>query len=316
MTTEIQANIDTVREHILVLKNSGVVMADIARESGISASRLSQFLGGTYRGNSQLVADSLSVWLENRHTERNSLPVMPEFVITPAVRDIWGAFQYAQLNRSIAVVYGNPGLSKTTAKEMFVSSRPNVWTFTVSRASVRVAGCLYAIAQAIGVEEPSMYRPDILYRQIRSELKGKKGLLIVDEADRLGYETLEELRILQEESGVGLVLIGNHRVYNRLTGNQSRDVDFARLFSRIAKRVVIETTSQADINAIADACELSADARPVIGWLAKQAGALRMVFNTLKLASTKALSANESLTTGHIIAAINELGCKYEGPKL
>ncbi|EBT2372241.1 AAA family ATPase [Salmonella enterica] len=313
MTTEIQANIETVREHILVLKNDGAVMADIARESGVSASRLSQFLSGTYRGNSQIVADALAAWLENRNTERHSLPVMPEFVVTPTVKNIWGAFQYAQLTQSIAVVYGNPGLSKTTARDRFVASRPNVWTFTVSRSSVKVAGCLYAIAQAIGVKEPQVYRPDFLYRQVRDELKGKKGLIIVDEADRLGYETLEELRILQEESQVGLVLIGNHNVYKRLTGNESRNVDFARLFSRIAARVVIEKATQADIDAIADACGLTQDARQVINWIARQPGALRMVFYSLQLASTKALAMSEPLATSHIISAIKDLGCEYKG---
>lgn len=316
MKTDIQVNIDNIREHIIALKNDGTVMADIARESGVTASRLSQFLSGTYRGNVQAVADALAVWIENRDVERNNLPLLPEFVITPAVRNIWAAFQYAQLNGNIAIVYGNPGLSKTTACDKFVSSRPNVWTFKVSRASVRIAGCLHAIATATGVKEPSLYRPDFLYRQIREHLSGKKGLLIVDEADRLGYETLEELRILQEESGVGLVLIGNHRVYDLLTGDKKRDVDFARLFSRVAKRVVIETTSKEDVDAIANACQLSSDARPVIGWLASQAGALRMVFNTLRLASTKAMSAHEAMTIAHIMAAISELGCKYDGPKV
>lgn len=64
MTTEIHTNIDTVREHILVLKNDGAVMAGILpAKSGVSASRLSQFLSGTYRGNSQIVADALAAWL-------------------------------------------------------------------------------------------------------------------------------------------------------------------------------------------------------------------------------------------------------------
>lgn len=313
MTTKIQANIDVIREQILTLKNDGVVLADIARQSGMTASRLSQFLSNTYKGDSQATADSLATWLNNRDAERNTLPVMLGFVVTPTVQDIWAAFQYAQLTRSIAVVYGNPGLSKTTARDEFVATRPNVWTFTVSHSSKRVAGCLYAIAQAIGVKDPNMYRPDILYRQVRDELQGKKGLLIVDEADRMGYETLEELRILQEESGVGLVLIGNHRVYNRMTGNESRDVDFARLFSRIGRRVVIETVTQADIDAIINAFGLNDDASPIINWIAREAGALRLVFHTLQSAFTYAMAKREALTKSHIVKALEDLGCKYKG---
>ncbi|MFB9086111.1 AAA family ATPase [Erwinia tracheiphila] len=75
-----------------------------------------------------------------------------------------------------------------------------------------------------------------LGRAIRRKLRGTQGLLIIDEADHLDYPVLEELRILQEETGIGLALVGNHQVYARLTGGSSRSVDFARLFSRIAKK--------------------------------------------------------------------------------
>ncbi|MBM6483479.1 AAA family ATPase [Klebsiella pneumoniae] len=310
-----QANIDFIRGQILELKNNGFVMADIARETNIKESRLSQFLAGTYAGKNQPIADALAAWLDNRTVERESLPDMPEFVLTPTIQDIWSAFQYAQLTRSIAVIQGNPGLSKTTAKEEFARTRPNVWTFKVSRSCARVTGCLYEIALASGIKEPKAYRPDVLFRQVRDHLTGKKGLLIIDEADGLGYDALEELRILQEDAGIGLVLIGNHRVYERLTGNHSRDVDFARLFSRIAKRVVIETATTADVDAVADAWHLPDDVRPVIQWIGRQAGALRMVFFVLRLAMTQAMGRRVPLTRAHVLAALKELGCEYKEKK-
>ncbi|MFZ5059001.1 AAA family ATPase, partial [Klebsiella pneumoniae] len=85
-----------------------------------------------------------------------------------------------------------------------------------------------------------------LARALRRRLDGTQGLIIIDEADHLGAEALEELRLLQEATRVGLVLMGNHRVYSNMTGG-NRTVEFARLFSRIAKRVAINKTKKADV---------------------------------------------------------------------
>lgn len=315
MTKENQVDIEEIRNTINFLKSEGAVISDIARETNITQSRLSQFLSGTYKGNNQKVASALSVWLENRQAQQNDLPAVPEFIVTPTVREIWAAFQYAQYTGSIVVVHGNPGVSKTTARDQFVATRPNIWTIRASRSRAGVFECLYEIALAVGVDSP-VNRRGALARQIRTRLEKTRGLLIIDEADCLGYEMIEELRILQEDTKIGLVFIGNHNVYKQLTGNHRRGVDFARLFSRIAKRVVIERPRNADINAIADAWGLKDMELELINWLAKQPGALHTTFNVLNLASTFALSRRESVNNTHIKAAMKDLGCDVKGMKI
>ncbi len=93
---------------------------------------------------------------------------------------------------------------------------------------------------------------------MRRRLEGTQGLVIIDEADHLGAEVLEELRLLQESARIGLVLMGNHRVYSNMTGG-NRTVEFARLFSRIAKRTAINKTKIDDVKAIADAWQITGE---------------------------------------------------------
>jgi DNA transposition AAA+ family ATPase len=93
-------------------------------------------------------------------------------------------------------------------------------------------------------------------RLLRQRLPETRGLIVVDEADWLSLDAVEELRILREECGVGLALVGNHKVYDRLTGGQ-RSVDFARLFSRVSKKYVINTVSAGDVDSFCDAWQVT-----------------------------------------------------------
>jgi DNA transposition AAA+ family ATPase len=71
--------------------------------------------------------------------------------------------------------------------------------------------------------------------------------------------------------------MGNHRVYSNMTGG-NRTVEFARLFSRIAKRVAINKTKKADVAAIADAWHITGEKeRDLLQQIAQKPGALRIL---------------------------------------
>ncbi|MCZ6928706.1 AAA family ATPase [Serratia marcescens] len=289
------------------VESSDVTYAAVAREVGISTSAISQFVKGEYRGDNNNVAGKLNVWLDNRNRRTNEMPTAPDFIITRTVKQIWDALQYAQLAQCITVIYGNSGVGKTRALQQFAESRPNVWLITVSPSRSSLSECLYELALELGIGDAPR-RSGQLGRAIRRKLRGTNGIVMVDEADHLDYSVLEELRILQEETGVGLALIGNHQVYGKLTGGNSRNMDFARLFSRIAKKVSILKTKKADVDAIADAWGLANKAeRELIQALSEKPGALRTISHTLRLASMFARGSNERLSEKHIRAAVKDL---------
>lgn len=58
-------NEETLRAAVLEeLSRSGMSQTKLARESGINQARLSQWLGGKYRGDNQAVARELDRWLK------------------------------------------------------------------------------------------------------------------------------------------------------------------------------------------------------------------------------------------------------------
>ncbi|MDC9594299.1 AAA family ATPase [Xenorhabdus sp. IM139775] len=289
-----------------VVENDGMTYSNIARESGLSGTALSQFMNESYRGDNDNVASKLTIWLENRTRRTTEMPAAPDFVQTKTVRQIWSALQYAQIAQCISVIYGSPGVGKTKSLQQFASDRPNVWMITVSPSRASLSECLYELALELGIGDAPR-RAGQLGRSVRRKLRGTSGLLIIDEADHLDYPVLEELRILQEDTGIGLALVGNHQVYSKLTGGNSRNVDFARLFSRIAKKVAILKTKKDDVQAISAAWGLGQQERALVHQLAERPGALRTVSHTLRLAAMFASGANESLSEKHIRAAVTDL---------
>lgn len=303
-----QEKISDIRNTVrATVENSGITYASVAREVGISTGSISQFMSGEYRGDNNKVASKLSVWLDNRRRRTTEMPTAPDFIATRTVKQIWSALQYAQLAQCITVIYGNSGVGKTRALQQFAAERPNVWLITVSPSRASLSECLYELALELGIGDAPR-RSGQLGRAIRRKLRGTNGVVLVDEADHLDYSVLEELRILQEETGVGLALIGNHQIYGKLTGGNSRNMDFARLFSRIAKKVSILKTKKADVEAIADAWGLNGKAeRELIHVLADKPGALRTISHTLRLAAMFAHGSNETLSEKHIRDAVKDL---------
>ena len=60
------------------------------------------------------------------------------------------------------------------------------------------------------------------------QLAGTNRLIIIDEAQHLTKKTLEHLRSISDETGVGICFVGNEEVYSRLKG--SGKADFAQIF--------------------------------------------------------------------------------------
>ncbi|WP_225874351.1 AAA family ATPase [Vibrio algicola] len=204
--------------------------------------------------------------------------------MTTTAQQITNDLTYAQVTESIVVIYGASGVGKSETLHEYQKQNNNVWMVTASPSRSSLTECLYEIAMELGMDQAPR-RKGPLARVIRQRLKGTEGLIIIDEADHLDYPTLEELRILQEETGVGMVLVGNNKVYTQLTGGR-RNEDFARLFSRIAKKRGIHKTKQADVRAIAQAWNVLGETENSLMFqISERPGGLRLLSKTLKLAA-------------------------------
>lgn len=299
-------NISDIRAELRTLvENEETTFKQIALESGLSTGTISSFINDKYNGDNERVSQMLQRWLEKYHAVAE-LPEPPRFVETQTVKQIWTSMRFASLTESIAVVCGNPGVGKTEAAREYRRTNNNVWMITITPSCASVLECLTELAFELGMNDAPR-RKGPLSRALRRRLEGTQGLVIIDEADHLGAEVLEELRLLQESTRIGLVLMGNHRVYSNMTGG-NRTVEFARLFSRIAKRTAINKTKKADVKAIADAWQINGEKElELLQQIAQKPGALRILNHSLRLAAMTAHGKGERVNEDYLRQAFREL---------
>lgn len=299
-------NISDIRAGLRTLvENEETTFKQIALESGLSTGTISSFINDKYNGDNERVSQILQRWLEKYHAVAE-LPEPPRFVETQTVKQIWTSMRFASMTESIAVVCGNPGVGKTEAAREYRRTNNNVWMITITPSCASVLECLTELAFELGMNDAPR-RKGPLSRALRRRLEGTQGLVIIDEADHLGAEVLEELRLLQESTRIGLVLMGNHRVYSNMTGG-NRTVEFARLFSRIAKRTAINKTKKADVKAIADAWQINGEKElELLQQIAQKPGALRILNHSLRLAAMTAHGKGERVNEDYLRQAFREL---------
>ncbi|HBC0987593.1 TPA: AAA family ATPase [Escherichia coli] len=290
-----------------LIDNQEITGAQLARETSLSQAAVSQWLREKYTGDNDAVARTLATWLAARNSVQTALPVIPDYIETPTAAKITAALTYAQLTHTIALIYGNPGVGKTQALKQYAVGGNNVWRLTASKSRTNELETMYELALEMGIDD-APYQRGALSRLLRRRLRDTNSLIIIDEADWLNHDAIEELRILQEECNIGLAFAGNHKVYDRLTGG-SRAVEYARLFSRVAKKIVLNNVTAGDVDAYCAAWSINGrDERALLKTIAKRPGALRSLSHILPLAAIYASGKNEAVSTEHLHAALLELG--------
>ena len=304
----INNNADNLRQAINTLvAGSNYTQAQIARETSIGKTRLSQFLSNSYTGDNAPIISTLGQWFELHASKQNVMPVAPDFVMTNIAKNIISSLRYAQMSDGdgMTVIMGAPGVGKSVAVKEY-AKKPNTWLVIASPSITGLVGFFYELAMTLGIENAPR-RKDSLCHAICNRLAGTKGLIVIDEADHLQLEVIEELRVMQQKVGVGLALVGNPTIYGKMVGD-SRKVDLSRLESRISKKLSIPKVNAGDINAIATAWGLTtALEMDLINKIAGKRGQLRKLSHTLRYASMLAQGNNERMNDTHIRAAFNEL---------
>lgn len=301
-----------VRKEIRTLLESdpSLTQAKIARECSTSATRISQWLAGSYAGDNTSLESLLTRWLDARHARQaamQDMPSAPEYIATPSGEAVCRALRFAQFAGDVAVIYGGAGVGKTASVAHYANASPSVFVATMTPASAGVVPALEDIALAVDAATTTGGAAR-LHRAICSRLRGTCGLLVIDEAQHLSVPALDQIRAVHDATGVGLALVGNEHVFTRMVGG-TRAAAFDRLFSRIGKRVKLARATPDDAAAMADAWSISGrSSRALLEHIAGQPGALRSVTKVLRLASMYAASAGRQRGEADLQAAWHELG--------
>ncbi len=293
-----------------VIEAGSLTQSKIARESGVSTTRISQWLAGTYPGDNAALEAQLTKWLDaraQREAESKHAPVEPAFVETPTAKRILAALRFAHFSNDFAVIYGASGLGKTLAIRQYVASVASAFAVTMTPATAGVVPALEEIAQAVGAGVTGGGAAK-LHRSIVERLRGTAGLLVIDEAQHLGASALDQIRAIFDATDVGLALVGNEFVFSRMTSGH-RAAMFDRLRGRIGKRLHLSRPTQEDAASLSEAWGVEdSKALQLAATIASQPGGLRTLTKGLRGAARIATQQGASLAFPHLHAAWQDLG--------
>ncbi len=226
-------------------EEGGKTQAAIAKELGISESALSSFLSGTYK-TPWTVCEKVAA-LQKVNEKKKVAPKEPGYVSTSVSRIVMNAIKYCHIQGKISVVYGDAGVGKTMAVRQYLKEDNLAVGITISPTYASITGVNELLAEQLGVRERVARK---ITREVVAKLRGSGRVLIVDEAQHLTVRTINHLRCISDESGVGIAFVGNEEVYTKMKG--SGRADFAQLFSRIGMRKPVFTTdiTKEDVNAV------------------------------------------------------------------
>jgi len=273
-----EADIEQLRQRVLTHKGSRSWTA-LGDEMGIPAGTLSPWATGSYPGDAAAVAARIYrffVAYEEQQELSRSLPAAPNFQQTETARRILTVLTMGQLGDMVAISTP-PGIGKTAALTQYQATRPKVWRSTMAPSSRGVPTMLLALLAAMG-DRDAKGTPQVLSGKIRSRV-GPGSLLILDEAQHLSHQALEELRSIHDETGCGIALVGDEHLLANLR-------KYSQLYSRLGMKHVQKAPTRGDVVTIAEAWKVTDPAAVAfLQEIAKKPGAIRAVTKTLMLAS-------------------------------
>lgn len=292
---------------------TGASWPQLGKLTDVGASTLSAFSGGKYAGDNEAVAAKVLAYRERAAAQAQiaaEAPTVPDWFATPTADELLSLFRWAQSGEMVLIVT-TPGIGKTKAAQRFAANDPNVWLATMEPATAGVATMATEVAAAIGLGEVKG-SPQQLSRQIKARVQGKKGLLIVDEAQELTDKALNQLRGWHDQTGLGIVLMGNETVVGQIEGRKSA---LAQISSRFSYRHVQTAPKPGDLDVLLDAWGIiDAPQRAFLIKLANTApGALREVTHTIKIAAMAAFGSGQAIGLRHLHDAARQRNVKVGG---
>lgn len=286
---------------------NGWSKAEVARRADVAEGTFSQWASGKYPGTLANVNQLIGQWLDALDESASiaaTAPKSPPFQKTAVGMDVYNTLLYTQITTGFAAITLPSGVGKTAAASHFQATRPHVWLVTASPYTKTVHGMLIDLADVLQVQE---FNPSRLVRAIGRKLQrqGDGTLLIVDEAQSLLPDAINQLRHFLDVYKCGICLMGNEQTAMGFVSDTGKSVaSRAQVASRFDRRVRRERDPVGDAQKLIAAWGVTEPAcvRQLLGYASKP-GALRNIDRVMKGATMLALGEGEDVALKHIIAA-------------
>ena len=283
---------------------NGWTKAEVTRRSGMKEGTFSQWFSGSYPGRLDNMNRQMRIWVDAvlEAAAMPAIPVSPAFVSTRIAGEIAQTLQWAQMTADLVIITVAAGNGKTATCRNYKATHPHVYHATVSPHTKTVHGMLVELAAELEVHENN---PAALTRAIGARLgrTGGGSLLIVDEAQNLVDEAINQLRHFSDIYQCGIALVGNEEVYSRFVA-QTRGRSYAQLKRRVGKHLRRQKPYAEDIAAFIRAWGIADnDSTRLLTGIGLKGGALGQIDKTMKLASMIAIGEERQVTVRDIEAA-------------
>jgi DNA transposition AAA+ family ATPase len=279
-------NEDLHNRFLLWKDQTGNSEKQIARMIARSTALVSQYINKIYVGDIQEIEKDVASLLRREEDFEHPLEEK-KFCSTFNARLIWEVLQFCDEHHTMGVAVQPSGSGKTaTCNEYKRQNRATVLiTADLTRRSI--SGVLGMIAKKLG-STPRPATNDVLLDTIIERLRDSGRLVIIDEAHLLRWENFEVIRNIHDVAGVGIVYVGQERLYDQMKGDNRRGYLFDQIYGRITIKRDRFKIEREDVKMLVEALRPGLD-KACIDFLfeiAQMKKKLRNVTNTLNLAES------------------------------
>lgn len=223
---------------VAYMEQSAIPQAKLAKRIGRSNTAMSQYLGRKYPGNVEEIENLLREFLRQEEEAGESRAQLESYKLdefykpTTLSEDMYQCIRYAQINRELVILHGDAGAGKTKTARKYRRDNPQSTIYiSLTPSMAGAVGVAEMLCEKMGL--PIMSNPK-MWKAIRAKLRGTNKVILVDEAQLLKKNALEELRTLPDEDdedvpGNGVVLIGNSEIYQRVEKEEVKSQTYTRI---------------------------------------------------------------------------------------
>jgi len=264
---------------------------------GYTASVLSQWRKGEYKGDVEAVQSKVRDWLDLQEA-RDEAGVVP-FVPLSRTERIKTAVRMAHEEKVIGLILGNSGAGKSRALEEYARINQNTSILLKCDPTMGLSTIVSTIARGLGLDTKG--RLSEVSDRLVTELRKRSMVVIFDEADYLGDSSMEWARIaINDKGGSALVFAGLPRIEYRIKSNRA---DHRQLENRVGVVLHVDDVDAQDVKDVLAALwpDIAEDSAKVFVSAARQS--LHILIGHIALVKRGLRQSGESTPAAEIVSA-------------